>query len=219
MDLSYRDLDPIRAENILNQLIKSYQQSANEEKDALARNTLSFVNNRLALVSHDLDSIEKRVQQFKSGNQAVDISAQGQLYLQNVSANDQKLGDVNTQIAVLDKVEDFVKSNNNSKEGIVPSTLGISDPQLNQLIDKLYNTELEYDNLKKTVGENNPSLVALKDQINKIKPSILSNINSQRQSLLLPVQIFLLPIAAIILFYSLSLKKKGNYLTSAGNNK
>ena len=184
VDLSYRDVDPLRAENILNQLIKAYQQSANEEKDALASNTLTFVSNRLALVSHDLDSIEKKIQQFKSGNRAVDISTQGQLFLQNVSANDQKLGDVNTQLAVLDKVDEFVKSNNNSKSGIVPSTLGVSDPMLNQLIDKLYTSELEYENLKKTVGENNPSLIAIQDRINKLKPSIRSNIKSQRQSLL-----------------------------------
>jgi capsular exopolysaccharide synthesis family protein len=183
VDLSYVDPDPVRAENILNQLIESYQESANEEKDALAKNTLKFVNERLSLVSHDLDSIEKKVQQFKSGNRAVDISSQGQLFLQNVSANDQKLGDVNTQLAVLDKVQQFVNSNNNSKAGIVPSTLGISDPQLNLLIDKLYNSELEYDNLKKTVGENNPSLVSIKDRIDKIKPSISSNIKSMKQSL------------------------------------
>jgi len=183
VDLTYLDVDPIRAENILNQLIKAYQQSANEEKDALARNTLSFVNTRLSLVAHDLDSIEKKVEQFKSGNKAVDISTQGNLFLQNVSANDQKLGDVSTQIAVLDKVENFVKTNDNSKGGIVPSTLGVSDPTLSQLIDKLYNSELEYDNLKKTVGENNPTLVAIKDRINTIKPSIISNISSQRKNL------------------------------------
>ncbi|HXR82753.1 MAG TPA: polysaccharide biosynthesis tyrosine autokinase [Hanamia sp.] len=183
VDLSYRDVSPLRAENILNELINAYQESANAEKNNLARNTLNFVNTRLALASHDLDSIEKKVQQFKSGNQAVDISAQGQLFLQNMSANDQKLADVNTQIAVLDKVENFVKSNTNSPTGIVPSTLGVSDPTLTQLIDKLYTSELEYDNLKKTVGENNPSLVAIADRINKLKPSIISNINSQRQNL------------------------------------
>jgi capsular exopolysaccharide synthesis family protein len=183
VDLSYRDVDPLRAENILNELITAYQESANAEKNTLASNTLTFVNNRLALVSHDLDSIEKKIQQFKSSNQAVDISAQGQLFLQNVSANDQKLGDVNTQIAVLDKVENFVKSNTNSPTGIVPSTLGVSDPMLDKLIDELYTTELEYDNLKKTVGENNPTLVALASKINKIKPSILSNIKSQQQTL------------------------------------
>lgn len=184
VDLTYRDIDPFRAENILNQIIKSYQQSANEEKDALAKNTLAFVNERLVLAAHDLDSIEKKVQQFKSGNQAVDLSVQGQQILQNVSANDQKLGEVNTQLAVLDKVEEFVKSNDNSKGGIVPSTLGLNDQVLSQLIDKLYAAELEYDRLRKTVGENNPSLVAVRDQINTIKPSIFSNIKSQRQSLL-----------------------------------
>lgn len=184
VDLTYRDVDPLRAENILNQLIEAYQQSANEEKDSLAKNTLSFVNGQLALVSHDLDSIEKKVQEFKAGNRAVDISTQGQLFLQNVSANDQKLSDVNAKIAVLDKVENFVKANDNNRGGIVPSTLGIDDPTLTQLINKLYDAELDYDNLKKTVGENNPSLVAIKDRINTIKPSIISNINSQRQSLL-----------------------------------
>lgn len=183
VNLSYRDQDRLRAENILNQLIDAYQQSAIDEKDALASNTLHFVNDRLQIVAHDLDSIERKVQQYKSENRAVDVSAQGQLFLQNVSANDQKLGDVNTQIAVLNQVENFVKSKGDSRSGIVPSTLGVSDPLLNQLIDKLYTAELEYDKLKKTVGENNPSLVAISDQINKIKPSILDNIQSQRQSL------------------------------------
>ena len=183
VNLSYRDVDPVRAENILNELINAYQQSANDEKDALAQNTLSFVNDRLAIVSHDLDSIEKRVEQFKSGNHAVDIGAQGQLFLQNVSANDQKLGDVNTQLAVLSQVENYVKSKDNGKGGIVPSTLGVSDPMLNDLINKLYTAELEYDELRKTVGENYQGLIAIADRINKIKPSILDNIQSQRQSL------------------------------------
>lgn len=183
VELYYQDENPLRAENILNQLINEYQQSANDEKDALASNTLTFVNERLSIVSHDLDSIEKKVQQYKSGNRAVDISTQGQLFLQNVSANDQKLGDVTTQLAVLDQVENFVKTKSNNGGGIVPSTLGVADPMLTQLIDQLYSTELEYDKLKKTVGENNPSLVAIADKINKIKPSILDNIHSQRQSL------------------------------------
>ena len=183
VDLSYRDVNPLRAENILDALINAYQQSANEEKDALAANTLAFVNDRLNIVSHDLDSIEKKVQQFKSGNQAVDIGTQGQLFLQNVSANDQKLGDVSTQLAVLNQVENFVKKKNTTDGGIVPSTLGVSDPMLTQLIDQLYNSELDYSKLKKSVGENNPNLVAIADKINRIKPNILDNIQSQRQSL------------------------------------
>ncbi|MDQ2719830.1 MAG: polysaccharide biosynthesis tyrosine autokinase [Bacteroidota bacterium] len=182
VNLSYRDEIPKRAEDILNQLITSYKQSEINEKNALAKNTLTFVNERLRLVSHSLDSIEKKVQQYKSGRDAVDISTQGQMYLQSVNANDQKLADANTQLSVLSQVEKFVKNKDNAN-GIVPSTLGVSDPVLSQLIDKLYTSELDYEKLKKTVGENNPNLVAIKDQINKIKPNILQNIQSQQQNL------------------------------------
>ena len=182
ISLTYRDNVPKRAEDILNNLIKVYRQSEMQEKDALAKNTLDFVNERLASVGHDLDSIERRIQRYKSGAGAVDISTQGQLYLQNVSSNDQKLSEYNTQLAVLNQVQKFVTSNENSG-AIVPSTLGVSDPLLSQLLDKLNNSELEYEKMKKTVGENNPNLLAIKGQINKIKPSILQNIQSQKQSL------------------------------------
>ena len=182
VNLSYRDEVPKKAEDILNQLIDSYKQLEINEKDILAKNTLAFVEERLNIVSHDLDSIEKKVQQYKSARGAVDISTQGQLYLQNVSANDQKLSEVNTQLSVLHQVEKFVTSKENTS-GIVPSTLGVSDPMLSQLMDKLYTSELEYEKLRKTVGENNPTLVGIRDQINKIKPNILQNIQSQEQSL------------------------------------
>lgn len=182
INLSYRDELPQRAENILNQLISSYRQAEVDEKDAMAKNTLKFVEERLGSVAHNLDSIEQKIQQFKSGRGATDLSTQGQLFLQNVSANDQKLSEVNTQLSVLDQLENFVQNNSNSN-GIVPTTLGVGDPMLSQLVEKLYTSELEYEKLRKTVGENNPSMVALRDQINKIKPNILQNIQSQKRSL------------------------------------
>ena len=182
VNLSFKDEVPERAEDILNGLIKTYEQSAILDKNELARNTLAFVEDRLNLVGADLANIEKRVQQYKSGSSAVDISRQGQLYLENVSSNDQKLSEVNMQLSVLNEVEKFV-SNKDSKSGLVPSTLGVSDPMLSNLLDKLYSSELEYEKLKKTVGENNPTMVSVTDQIKKIRPNILENIQSQRQSL------------------------------------
>lgn len=183
INLSYRDEVSQRAEDILNQLLKAYDLASVNEKDKLAKNTLTFVNERLNEVAQNLDSIEKKVQQYKSGKSAVDITSQGQLFLQNVSANDQKIGEFNTQLSVLGEVQKFVTDQDNGS-AIVPSTLGVSDPLLSQLLEKLYNSELEYERLRKTVGENNPSLVALRDQITKIRPNILQNIQSQQQSLL-----------------------------------
>jgi tyrosine-protein kinase Etk/Wzc len=183
ISLKFQDEVPQRAEDILNSLIDNYDKSAITEKNNLAKNTLEFVEDRLNVVTKDLDSIEKKIQQYRSGQGAIDIGTQGNLFLRNVSENDQKLSEVNMKLAVLGQVESFVQSKENTG-GIVPSTFGINDPVLSQLLDKLYSSELEYERLKTTVAENNPMLVSVKDQINKIRPSILENIQSQRQSLI-----------------------------------
>jgi tyrosine-protein kinase Etk/Wzc len=182
VNLSFTDPDRKRAEDILRELVKAYGRSEVSYKNMLARNTLSFVEDRLKLVSADLDSIEKKVQQYKSGTGAVDVSTQGQLFLRNVSENDQKLSEINMQLSVLDQVNNFITDQ--STGGIVPSTLGVGDPVLSQLLDRLYGYELEYQKQKTTVGENNPTLVALREQINKIKPAIAQHIESKRQSLI-----------------------------------
>jgi capsular exopolysaccharide synthesis family protein len=105
------------------------------------------------------------------------------MYLQNVGDNDQKLSELNMQLAVLGQVENYVSSKEN-KAGLVPSTLGVTDPQLSGLLDKLYQNELEYEKLKKTTAENHPIMQSLESQIDKIRPSILENIKSQRNGLL-----------------------------------
>ena len=181
IDLSYRDEIPERAEDILNEVIVSYGEAALIEKNTVAKNTLAFIEERLNIVSKDLDSIETKLQQYKAGNGVVDISRQGQLYLENVSTNDKKLNDLNMQIAVMDQLEKSASSPGNI--GILPSTLGISDPSLIQQMNNLSSLQMQYDKLKITVAENNPLLLSVSEQIDRIKPTILSNIQSQRKNL------------------------------------
>jgi tyrosine-protein kinase Etk/Wzc len=183
LNLSFTDEDPLRGESILNELLFEYNKANVQDKNILANNTLKFIEERLKNVEQDLNSIEGKIQRYKSQSNAVDIGTQGRLFLENVSNNDQKLGDINMKLAVLGQVERYVNSNNNAI-GVVPSTLGVSDPALSQLVDKLYSSELEYENLRKTTGENSPTLIGLVDRIEKIKPSIINNIQSQRNSLL-----------------------------------
>ncbi|MEO6814162.1 MAG: polysaccharide biosynthesis tyrosine autokinase [Ginsengibacter sp.] len=182
IDLSIQGEVPKRGEDILNELLKVYKEAAILDKNQLAANTLKFVNERLALVSSDLDSVERVLQNFKSKNQITDISGQGQIYLQTVAANDQKISDINVQLAILNQVEEYVK-NKGDLGGIVPA-IGDSDPVLKDLLQKLSELELQYTQTKRIVPENNPAVISLVDGINKIKPQVLENIKSQRRNLL-----------------------------------
>lgn len=180
--LSYRDASPSRAEKVLNQLMNSYRELEIEEKNVAARNALSFINERLDLVTTDLNSIQQRAEQFKSGGNAVDISTQGKLYLQNVSENDQKLSEVSTQISILDQIEKYIEKGESS--GMIPSSIGLDDAVLKDMLSNLNNLELEYEKRKTTTGENNPRVLEVKDQIQKLKPGILKNVSNQREILI-----------------------------------
>lgn len=182
INLKLKDAVPERSEDILNTLILTYNKAAISDKNTLAYNTLLFLDERLRFISGGLDSIEKQLQQYKARKGAIDLSSQGKLFLENVSGNDQKLSDVNMKLAVLKQVEQYVFSND-TRGGLVPSTLGVDDPLLTNLLEKLYKAELDYEKLKRTTGENNPDLLSIRDQIQKIKPGILENIHSQQQSL------------------------------------
>ena len=182
IDLGYTDEVPQKAEDILNALIYYYNEEAIIEKSTLVKNTLSSIEERLSVVSADLDSIERKIQQFKTGNSAVELGLQGNLYLQGVNATDAKLGEVGVQLSNLNQLENFISSKE-SNIGILPSAVGVADPTLNQLMTNLNTAQMEYERQKKTVGENNPIMLGLKEQIEKIKPNILSNIQTQKKNL------------------------------------
>jgi hypothetical protein len=110
------------------------------------------------------------------------LAPKAHFFLQNVSANDQKLGEINNQLTILDQVENYVKSKDNASS-VVPSTSGISDPTLPQLLSKLYEGQLQYEKLKRTRGDNNPAVLDQKAEIDRIRPGILENIQNERENL------------------------------------
>jgi len=182
LTLKIKDVDPRKGEDILNELIFVYNKASLDEKNKLAKTTTSFLKERLSSVEQELLDIEKKAQGYKSSRGAVDIGTQGELFLKSVNETDKQLADVDLQLSALNQVEKYVR-NKESSEGIVPSTLGLQDKMLPELLNKLYNHELEYERLKKTTAENNPILTSIRDQINKIKPGLLENIQNQRASL------------------------------------
>jgi capsular exopolysaccharide synthesis family protein len=180
--LTMRDEIPQRAEDILNELINVYNHASIYDKNQLATNTLAFVEERLRIVKAELDSTDLRIRNFKAANGGADLSEQSTAFLRTVTDNDQKVSDIGMRMAVLDQVEKYV-NNDAGTPGIVPSTLGINDPGLTAMLQKLFDARNNYEKLHQTVGENNPMVLSLESEIGKIRPNILENIRIQKLSL------------------------------------
>lgn len=182
IELKYKAIHPKLAEDILNEILIAYNNLNVLEKNNVAKNTLAFLEARLNVVATDLDSIEKKIQLYKANAGAVDISTQGQLFLQNVSTNDQKLSDINSQLSIINELENQLL-NPEKNISILPASLGVLDGSLSQSMSNLTTAELEREKLKKTVAENNPLLISVNDQIQKLKTNIVDNIQTQRKTL------------------------------------
>ncbi|MGB4774359.1 MAG: polysaccharide biosynthesis tyrosine autokinase, partial [Daejeonella sp.] len=180
LDISYRDVIPQRAVNILNELIVAYEEASINDKNTQAKKTLSFLDGQLTILRKDLDSIEKKIEYYKAGSNAANISAQSELLLQNMASTDQKLGDINTQSAMLSQVELAV---NGKGGGDVLAPSAVTDPALSGMMGRLHSAQLEYNTMKQTMGENNPILLAKAEEIAKMKPGIIENIRTQKASL------------------------------------
>jgi len=180
--LNYVDVLRSRGEDILNAVIASYINKGVEERKRLAESTLKFIEDRIVGVEGELNNLEDKIKQYTAESGAINLSEQGRLYLQDAGQNNRKIADLNLQMTLLERIESYVVSKNN-QGGIVPSTAGIDNPLLGQLLQKLYNSEIEYASLRKTTAENNPLLLALADEIANIRPSILESIRSQKSNL------------------------------------
>ncbi|WP_227686917.1 GumC family protein [Spirosoma arboris] len=180
--LSIEDAVPQKGEAILATLINAYNQAAITDKNRVAANTLNFVENRLRMVSGELSSVEKEVEDYKSTMAITDLGAQAQSFLQTSQQNDTQLNQVAVQLAALNDLQEFIATQAD-KRGSTPATIGLNDPVLLGEINKLSELELKRDGLAQTTSDENPMLQTLDNQIKATKNNITQNIKSMKAML------------------------------------
>jgi len=180
--LSMNDDIPQRGKDILNQLIFNYNLSGTEEKAKEIKNTLDYLDQKLIAVSQDLTVAEKGIEGFKSSRGLTDISSDIKTNLDSRQANDTRLIDVSVQLSVIEGIENYINSTGSFDKA--PATVGITDPALGSLIEKLSLLQLQREKLLATTPETNPDFDPLNKQIAGTKESIRENIRYIKASLL-----------------------------------
>jgi tyrosine-protein kinase Etk/Wzc len=176
------DKVPARGKKILNYMIRAYNDETSSEERRATESTIRFINDRLASLTGELNTAEKNVEGYRSSQGLTDIDSQSKVYLENVQSNDSKLNEVNVQLNVIEGIEHYVNSNSNNENP--PATIGISDPALNSLIEKVAQLQLKKSALLATTPAGNPVFEPINQQIQTTKNAIRQTIQSIKSSLL-----------------------------------
>jgi tyrosine-protein kinase Etk/Wzc len=181
LELTYEDTDIQRSKDVLNKLLDVYVQSSLSDKNSEASNTLKFIENRLGLITGELGDVEKDVESYKTNQGITDISAESQLFLENIKENDSKLNEVNTKISILESVDNYIQ---NAGEGAVaPATYMIDDPVLVSLLTKFNELELQRERYARTTSPNNPLLQTINTQLAGTRQSIRENVQNLKRGM------------------------------------
>ena len=85
MNVSLNIAVPEKGKNILGKLFEVYNVHGVEDKNEIADKTINFIDDRLVLVSSQLDSVERKIAGFQSSTSAVDLGTQASAYFGKVT--------------------------------------------------------------------------------------------------------------------------------------
>lgn len=182
IDVRIETTVPEKGIAILNKLFEVYNDQAIDDKNQIAARTLAFIEDRLRLVIHQLDSVEQNIQDYKSREGVYNLGDQASLYLNSVQDLDKRNSEVDIQLAVLNDIQNYV-NHKGKKPGTVPSQLLISDPTMGSLLQKLYDAEFQLDKVSAINGEKSDAVILATDAVDRIKGDIRENLGTIRSNL------------------------------------
>ena len=180
--LSTTSYMPDRDRAILYKLIEQYNQNAIMDKNMIATNTAAFIDERLAIVTAELSEAEEAVAAYKEENNIADIGTQAQLFLQASSAEQREMAEIETQLSLVDYIQDFLRDES-KRENLIPSNIGISDASLSGSLSEYNAMQLQRMRIQRTATEDNPVIEQMNNQLASMRQNIIATIGSVRESL------------------------------------
>lgn len=164
--------------DIVNELMSVYSEQNLNRKNHTAGVTIEYIEKQLDEISDSLSLTEDNLQNFRSSNQILDIEGQATgLSAQYMSLQNQ-LAELVTRKKYYDYVDNYLASNDNFSNMVVPASLGIQDPLLTTLMTELIASQAERSNLIESNQERNPLVQKLGIEIENTKKTIIENISA-----------------------------------------
>lgn len=179
---SMRTAMPDRDRVLLHQLIEQYNLNAVVDKNLLTQNTAAFIEERLNIITAELSEAEKTVSNYKERNNIADIEAQAKLFLQASSEEQRALAEVETQLSLVDYVDEFLRDEN-KRNNLIPANIGITDPSLGASLSEYNSILLQRMRIQRTATESNPVIEQMDAQLASMRQNITATIASVRESL------------------------------------
>ncbi|MFN4764387.1 GumC family protein [Gillisia sp. Q332] len=170
-----------KSEDFLNNLMYQFNADGVTDKRQVALSTTEFIQDRLELITSELDSVEGGMADFKRENQFMDVVSGAQEYNSKSTQAEQQVFEIETQLMIIRSIEDLL--NKREEYQLLPASLGIQDGGISGLISTYNSLVLERNAYLRTSTPQNPVVATITAQLDSLKENLSDNIRSTVNSL------------------------------------
>jgi tyrosine-protein kinase Etk/Wzc len=175
-DITMKSPVPSKAIDFISSLTNAYLATDAEEKIHASVKTIEYIDNQLGAITDSLRKAENNLQRFRTSNQVMDISIKsGKVYDQLQELQREKASTM-IKYKYYQYINEYFENNKEISDIIAPSSMGIEDPLLNNLILELTTLNTQRSSLIENNQAKSPYLKQLNIKIDNLKNTIGENI-------------------------------------------
>ncbi len=170
----------------LNRYLNSFLEDNLAKKNNVARSTVNFIDKQISERSDSLVQSESELRNYKSANQVMDLSFQGQRIYEQMTQIENERAQLQVTERYYNYVINYFKANEDMSGVIPPTAMNVSDPIINQMITTLNDLNMQR---SQAIGSSNPQknifIRQIDDKIKVQKQTILENFTNNLNTLTL----------------------------------
>lgn len=175
--LSIKDSSIERADDILNTVVKVYNERWMEDNNKMAQATSKFIDERLALIGNELKNVDKEIADQKTAMRIPDIQEAAKGYMEQDFKMNEELLRTSNMLAMTTYLKEYLEDPANTYN-ILPLSSGTENQILERQIEAYNELLLSRNNLAENSGEQNPVVKDMNRQLIGMRRTINGSVDS-----------------------------------------
>ena len=165
-----------RADDILNTLLKCYDQNWLRARADVVAATNKFITERLAVVEQELSGVDNSISSYKSSNLLPDVAQTSSIYLQESNAASNQILNYNNQLQMARYLKNYISTE--GKNQVLPVNTGIANTNIEGLVGQYNALVMQRNSYIGNTSESNPLIIDIDARLAALRRSILSSIDN-----------------------------------------
>jgi len=176
ISITCKDMSGERAEQIINTLIRVYQEEWMKDKQSAANASTRFINERIKDIEAELSGLDNNIAQFRGKNLMPDYEEAAKMYMENAALTYEAQVKVNNQLYMMEQMRNQVRKEDGTNQ-VLPANLLPDNENVAIQIGEYNKLQLQRNSMAENSSPNNPLVKDLDAQLGSMRKAIINSLD------------------------------------------